>query len=133
MTGVEALADWIRRVGDRKYLTNEWLYADDLKVYVRKGFHMCGQDSVLPVDQRQTSTPWRFMKPLVCLDLASIEVYEKKQGVFTAFLEAAHAMNPWEATYIECVQNDFLTLFLEKKGFIRQGDELVPNFYLLKG
>jgi hypothetical protein len=109
MTGVEALADWIKRIGTRKYMTNEWLYASDMKVYVRKGFHVCG----------------------TCLDIASIEVYDKGEGTFTAFLEAAHAMNPWDATFCESVQEERLCSFLKRKGFTQQGD-LVPNFYKLK-
>src|SRR6516162_1305628 len=86
MTGIEMLTEWIRRVGNRKYMTNEWLMADDMKVYVRRGYHVCG----------------------FCLDVASVEVYDKGQGTFTRFLEVAHALNPWDATFVECVHNERL-------------------------
>ena len=104
------LADWMRRVGDRKYMTNEWLEADDMKVYVRRGYHQCG----------------------FCLDVASVEVYDKGEGTFTRFLEAAHAMNPWDATFVECVNNERLAAFLLRNGFRRyEGDP--HSFYLKKG
>src|SRR5215831_2044609 len=110
MTGTEMLADWMRRVGDRKYMTNEWLEADDMKVYVRRGYHQCG----------------------FCLDVASVEVYDKGEGTFTRFLEAAHAMNPWDATFVECVNNERLAAFLLRNGFRRyEGDP--HSFYLKKG
>jgi hypothetical protein len=110
MTGIEMLTEWIRRVGNRKYMTNEWLMADDMKVYVRRGYHVCG----------------------FCLDVASVEVYDKGQGTFTRFLEVAHALNPWDATFVECVHNERLAAFLVRKGFAR--DTADPqSFYLKKG
>ena len=113
MTGIEALADWIQRTGDRRHMTNEWLYASDMKVYVRRGFRPCG----------------------ICLDVAAVEVYDKGKGTFTKFLEAAHEMNPWDVMFCECVQNARLVPFLEKKGYRRYGedDDPAPSLYLKKG
>ncbi|HZX77309.1 hypothetical protein [Lysobacter sp.] len=62
------------------------------------------------------------------LDIASVCVSSTVQGRgwFTAFLAIADALNPWDATYVECVHNVRLAAFLPTAGFI----ELPPqNFF----
>lgn len=66
------------------------------------------------------------------LDLASFEVYKKGEGTFTAFLQQAHANNPWDATYVECVHNQRLAKWLERHGFHKEPDSQPGNYYLWK-
>jgi hypothetical protein len=95
-----------------RFTANEWLYSDHMHLYVRKGHHYLDG------------------KRCVTLDLASFEVYDKGRGTFTAFLHEAHAINPWEATYVECVHNTRLANWLVRHGFHREPDSVPGNFYL---
>ena len=108
MTVIEQLAEFIKECED-KHTYNKWLADDIMNVYVRMGRHM-----VYPGKLSTT------------LDIASVSVDEDKQGqgAWTDFLDKAHAMNPWEATYIESVLNPVLAASL-----IRHGWMPVPNSY----
>lgn len=93
---------------------NKWIYGDHIKAYVRKGHRMLYGRNILTT-----------------LDIASIEVDENKQnqGLFTAFLNKAHELNPWDATYVECVLNPNLAAFLIKNGWIASKTD--PDCYYM--
>lgn len=96
------------------FTANEWLYAEEMMLYARKGRHYIEG------------------KKCVTLDLASFEVYKKGKGTFTAFLQEVHKNNIWDATYIECVHNRRLANWLERHGFHREPDAEPGNYYLWK-
>lgn len=100
-TVIEQLADFIKQAEDG--IRNLWLSDDIMKVYVRMGRHIIGTGKIS-----------------VTLDIASVEVEEENQGrgVWTEFLEKAHEMNPWEATYVECVHNPILATSLIRHGWM---------------
>lgn len=114
MTVLEQLADFIQN--SENGLRNLWLSDDTMRVYVRKGFH------ILVAGGRLATT----------LDIAAVEVDEDKrrQGHWSEFLTKAHEMNPWEATFVECVHNPELAASLMRQGWINaQGGE---SFFLPK-
>lgn len=51
---------------------------------------------------------------ITSLDIAAVEVYQeyRGQGKFKDFLNYAHEINPWQATYVESVNSDRLRDFL---------------------
>ena len=100
---IEVLADFIRRANERRFGMCEWLDGEEMTVYVRRSV-----PRVLNDGERYTT-----------LDIASIEVHNRGQGVFTRFLEEAHAMHPYQATYIECVQNERFAVYLRQLGLIQ--------------
>ena len=91
---------------------NLWIQDDFMSVYVRKGNHF--------IEKTILST----------LDIASVEVEESKrnQGIWTNFLNQAHEINPYQATYIECVHNIILSDSLVKHGWQTVGE----SFYIRK-
>lgn len=100
---------------------NLWLQDDTMKVYVRKGFHILSQG------QRVSVT----------LDIAAVEVEEEKrgQGYWNEFLTKAHEMNPWDATFIECVHNPRLAASLIRHGWINVPSNMpgrIESFFLPK-
>jgi hypothetical protein len=113
MNMVEAVADFIQR-SHTKHVYNEWLYTGEMQLYVRKGIHY--------LEYEKCDT----------LDLASFEVFEKGKGTFTTFVTQVHAINPWDATYIECVHNDRLRNWLERHGFHKEPDSSPGTYYLWK-
>jgi hypothetical protein len=108
----EMLAHFIKTATG--FTANEWLYAEEMMLYVRKGRHYIEG------------------KPCITLDLASFEVYKRGEGTFTTFVQQAHADNPWEATYVECVHNRRLGKWLERHGFHREPDSEPGNYFLWK-
>ena len=107
----DLLETFVTECKDR-FTANEWLYTDEMMLYVRKGHH--------------------YLEGCRCvtLDMASFEVYNKGQGIFTAFLQEAHAKNKWDATFIECVHNPRLRRKLERHGFHLQPDSMPGSYYL---
>ena len=107
-TVIEQLVDFINDA-EEKHVYNLWLSDDIMQVYVRKGRHV--------IYSGKLSTT---------LDIASVTVAEEyqEQGFWTNFLNKAHEMNPWEATYIENTLNPVLTTSLFRHGWIP-----VPNVY----
>lgn len=116
MAVIDQLEDFIEKNKNTLYCQPKWFEDDNMKVYIRKGRH------VLTANKLQ-----------VCLDIAAVEVIEDKrgQGIFSSFLTKAHEINPWEATYMECVNNTDLAAFLVKNGWM-----MAPNspdcFFLIK-
>jgi hypothetical protein len=98
---------------ETRLTANEWLTDDKMQVYVRKGRRL--------IDGKMRTT----------LDIANVEVYDKGQGTFTDFLNKAHDMHPWDATYVECVHNPDLAVFLVRYGFMPH-PQSPSSFYLPK-
>jgi hypothetical protein len=88
---------------EERLVSSRWIHDENMKVYVRKG-----RRSVYPGQMSIT------------LDIATVEVDEDKQGqgLWTTFLEKAHELNPWEATYIENVLNPVLAESLIRHGWM---------------
>ena len=102
MTLLEQLTEFIgesEKWGHR----SKWIGDDFMKVYVRRANHIVSPK-----------------KSMATLDIASIDVAEEKQnqGLCTKFLKDAHEINPWEATYVECVHNPLLASMLMRRGWI---------------
>ena len=102
MTIIQQLSDFIKDA-EEFHTRSKWLQDENMKVYVRKAFHI-----VYPKKQMST------------LDIAAIDVDEDKQnqGLCTKFLKEAHELNPWQATYVECVHNPILISLLMRNGWI---------------
>jgi len=115
-TVIEQLADFIKSSED-SHTNNLWLQDDIMKVYVRKGRHM-----VYPGKLSTT------------LDIAAVEVDEDKQsqGHWTAFLDKAHEMNPWEATYVENTLNPILATSLIRHGWMPVPGAYPESFFMPK-
>lgn len=121
MTVLEKLRKFIDEGKDAGYVPPMWLDDDDMKVYVRKGRHILQAGG----------------KIRVTLDIANVTVEEDKRGkgIFSKFLEQAHEMNSWDATYVECVHNQDLAVFLLKSGWMMVEPSLVVganSFFLMK-
>jgi len=118
MTVLEKLQEFITEGKDSGYVQPKWLDDESMKVYVRKGRHLLKPGG----------------KIQVCLDIASVEVDEEKrgQGIFSDFLNKAHEMNPWDATFVECVHNQDLALFLMKSGWMMVEASIPQSFFMMK-
>jgi len=116
MTVIEQLADFIKNAENG--LRNLWLEDDVMKVYVRKGHHIISQN-------RNIATT---------LDIAAVEVVQEKrnQGHWSNFLAKAHEMNPWDATFVECVHNQDLAISLLKHGWMQSPGVAMESFFLPK-
>ena len=106
------LGEFIQEGMDRQYNHVRWISDDVMKVYVRKSRRYIND------------------KLIICLDLASIEVIENKrgQGIFTAFLGYAHALNPWDVTYIENVLAPRFARYFRNNNWCER-DIFPPSFY----
>jgi hypothetical protein len=115
-TVIEQLAEFIKD-SENSYTNNLWLQDDIMKVYVRKGRHM-----VYPGKLSTT------------LDIAAVEVDEDKQGqgYWTDFLDKAHEMNPWEATYVENTLNPVLATSLIRHGWMPVPGSFPESFFMPK-
>lgn len=102
MTLILQLAEFIKE-SEQWGHRSKWLGDDTMKVYVRRANHVVSPK-----------------KSMATLDIAAIDVNEDKQnqGLCTAFLKEAHELNPWEATYVECVHNPILASLLMRHGWI---------------
>lgn len=116
MTVLEQLADFIKNT--ESGLRSLWLEDDVMKVYVRKGYHVIHQGG----------------KAAITLDIAAVEVIEEKrgQGHWADFVTKAHEMNPWEATFVECVHNPELAASLMKHGWMVAPGVAMESFFLPK-
>ncbi len=93
---------------------NKWIHDDKMKVYIRKGYHCINN---------------KFSKTL---DIASIEVFIPGNGIGTSFINIAHTINSFEATYIESVLNEKFLKHLLKNNWILQENSIPPSVYKLK-
>lgn len=98
--------DLIIKVNDflESHKRNEWLFFKWGKIYIRKSV-------------RSLNFPCQGLTK--CLDIATIEVYPEYQnkGICKNLIKAIHDMNPYEATFIEEVSNDFLKCHLNKNEY----------------
>lgn len=99
---------------ENKRIRNKWIDDENMKVYVRKGYRL--------INKKMVQT----------LDIASIAVDEDKRrmGFCSKFLEEAHELNPWDATFVECVLNQNLACHLLRNGWNMKEEE--NSFYKLK-
>ena len=113
MTIIEQLVEFISDSDKKKFGNSKWISDDVMQVYVRKGYHLI------------------FGKTHTCLDLANVTVIESKQGqgLWRNFLAEAHSLNPWEATYVECVHNQILAQSLLRNGWT---PNLYESYFMLK-
>ncbi len=65
-----------------------------------------------------------FADDAVVLDIASVALTPKlrSRGWFRGFLELTDALNPWDATYVECVGNPRLADYLARSGYFVDGE-----------
>jgi hypothetical protein len=110
---IDLVRDFIERNRVGMICRREWLYGDDMEVYVRRSVPRLLNDRT----RRQT------------LDIANVTVYNRGQGIFTAFLTEVHAINPWGVTYVESVLDERFGNFLLKQGFILHEGTLPPSYY----
>lgn len=115
MKVIEQLANFITNSDS---VRNLWLEDEVMKVYVRKGYHI-----VFPGSRAS-----------VTLDIASVSVNEEnqQQGYWTNFLAKAHEMNPWEATFIECVLEPRLAASLLKHGWMNAPGVMGESYFMPK-
>lgn len=101
-TIIEQLQAFLKEA-EESYHARQWLADDKMKVYVRKGRHAISPGKIATT-----------------LDIASVEVDEEyqRQGVWSDFIQKAHELNPWEATYVECVHNPHLAESLLRHGWM---------------
>lgn len=115
-TLIQQLEQFLQEAEER-FVFTKWLADDKMKVYVRKGRHILSP---------------AVGKAQITLDVASVDVLEEfqGQGLFSEFLEKAHEMNPWEATYVENVLNPRLGAFLVRSGWMVD-TRTVPESYFM--
>jgi GNAT superfamily N-acetyltransferase len=101
--------------------TNLWLVTRIAKVYVRKSIY----EKKFP---ENTCTKW--IEDANCLDVATVEVYEKYQGkgVFRQFMAYAQTVSPYENVILECVRNPILIEWAKRHGWT----QFNQNCYVLK-
>lgn len=78
-----------------------WIITEDCKIYVRRGMHAVNGTA------------------FTTLDLANVEVVEKRQGTWTFILETAQKVCPWSAVYLENVHS---TIIQDHLGRLSQKD-----------
>lgn len=108
------LSDFIQAAKNQR-VARVWLESPDFKVYVRKA-------------QRNIEG-----KMVTTLDIASASVVEGKrgQGIFTRFLNMAHDLNPWDATFIENASDDRFANYFWKRDW-ELLDDYSRSFYKKK-
>lgn len=98
-----------------KYKKNAWLAGgDNIQVYVRKAHH--------PIGDQMTNT----------LDIANINVENRGQGTGMEVINWLHEVNPFDATYVESLQNPRLYARLLKDGWIDVPNSIPPSVFLPK-
>lgn len=127
-TVIEQLTDFINALESkpnggpiRVYApANLWLEDDSMRVYVRRGNRI-----IFPG------------KLSVTLDIGTVVVDDDKQGqgYWTNFIDEAHRLNPWEATFVELVHNPILSASLIRNGWFPSPESLtqaVGSFFMPK-
>lgn len=111
MTELEQLKNFIERAKPIKFGERTWIENEKIKVYVRKAHRLINKQM------------------LVSLDLATIEVAPsfQNQGLCSNFIKSAHAVNPFDITFIENVLDENLRRHLIKNDWISAGE----SFYKL--
>ena len=102
-------------------MRNNWLYADDLEVYVRKS-------------KRLHPAPTLTKGICGCFDIANIKVYIPGEKTFSKLIEDLKPIlieRGFDAIYIESVLNPFLRSYLQRLDSIEIVDGVCANFYLL--
>ncbi len=114
MKMVEQVISFLKK-NEKRYTANAWLYDDLMNLYVRKSRrHVDGE-------------------AYDALDIASIVVYKKGQGTFTAFLTEIEQACPYPVIYIENVLEMRFRKFLLGKGYKRNHhSDDPPSYYKRK-
>jgi hypothetical protein len=113
---IEKLKEFIETGQNSNFIFPKWIDDADMMVYVRKSRRILQLRG----------------KMQVCLDIASVIVEQERRGkgIFSKFLKMAHEMNPWDATLVECVNNERLAYFLLKNGYQKQFES--ESYFLMK-
>ena len=106
----KVLKTWLK---ENQKKARAWLYGSDGMLYVRRTEH------------------WIEDLHRSCIDIGSIEINKKSQGVFTALLTDLIKTADTEAIYVESVLNERLVKYLLKRGF-KQVNAYEPSFYYLR-
>lgn len=97
---------------------NKWFSYGGVKVYVRiNSIHTCAGNA------------------LKCLDVASIDIIESRQGrgIFTDLIAKLHAINPYQATFVENVLEPRFQAWFPKHGWAVTVDGcVVPSYFMLR-
>lgn len=101
-------------------MRNVWISDNPIgkiEIYVRKGIHN--------INGRQMRT----------FDIANINVQEnfRGRGLGSAIINKIHENNPFESTFIECIQNNALYDHLKKEGWIDVDRSYPPSVFKLTG
>ena len=98
-------------------IRNCWVHERDLSVYVRRSMRFIGKEAVK------------------CLDIASVEVNEKRRGcgIFKEFLARfeVEAKNLNRAVFVESILEPRLLQFLFKRGYIKHphSTDICPSVF----
>ncbi|KKL24989.1 hypothetical protein LCGC14_2409830 [marine sediment metagenome] len=109
MKEIQPLIDFVQ--GYKKYPINAWIKvpAFKLRLYTRRTKRLLGK------------------KLMETLDLASFEISEKYRGkgLFTRFIELveSYAAELGLVVFVECVHNERLRTFLERRGYMLVQDQ----------
>lgn len=109
MNAIEILKIFVEKSKDAQFHRRDWLYGNDLHVYVRHAVHVLDKSAI------------------ETLDIANVESMAPGKGYFRKFLREAHEMHPWAATYVENVLDQRFGNFLLKEGFSKL--ETTPSCY----
>ena len=101
---------------DKRWQYRTWLETAAMRVYMRK--------------------TRRLLAGLMrnSLDIAAIEIAEEQQGkgLFSAFMEKAHTLNPYEVTYLEHAHNPLIEAWCVRHGWVADPGTSPTSFYALK-
>ena len=84
---------------------SEWLFATNGKVYVRKSKRLHPKIKIM----------------IDCFDIANIEIYNKGDGTFKAYIEYLDTHYPNMNILVENVHNERLLSHLRETGFVIDG------------
>ena len=108
MQVIEQLRQFLK-VAESRCGWSLWLESKrEIAVYVRCSSHSCGELGIVTT-----------------LDIANIQVRTKPgQGTYSRFLRLAHAMHPFQATYVENIYAERFMAYHQRLGFLRADQDI---------
>ena len=120
--------EYFQEMKDKDYFTNVWLYGLEMEIYVRKGHHHLFEEKTTKEAYVSSFT--------TCLDIANVTVYDKGHGIFTVFLKRMETIikdhDTFKAIYVESVQTKRFCRYLERCGYTKQYNSMLPSYYKFK-
>ena len=109
---VDQIIDFIK---DNKRSARSWFNNKFMSVYVRKGL----RNYDTPNAAHNLDSDWFHLDHALVptLEIASVEVREPGQGIFTKFLQKIEEKSPLSFIYIENINNDRLYSFLKRRNY----------------